>query len=307
MELTPNDIDARDGTRLRLWELSPERADEAVLFLHGAITSSRALLAPPTGGTEYSWLHGVASRGRAAFALDVRGYGDSERPPELDRPAGENDPVVRAPQAALDAADAIDAVTDRFETVHLVTISWGTMYGGLLLSGQHPEAAAPEVATLTLCAPVHLPEWEFGPLAERFGIERPMGAYFVRAKENVEDFEDAGEPFRASWRAQVESGQGIDDGRYLAPTGAQADVRDATEGTPVYDAEGTEMPPTLVLRGTEDTIATREDSLGLYDALSADRKEYAEVDGTGHYLMFETHRHRVYSLVDTFQGDAPDV
>jgi hypothetical protein len=91
MELTAHDVTAEDGTRLRIWEDAPEArtnpndsegsasettTDEAVLFVHGAITHSRALFAPPVetdgagtsgeaGRTDdsYSWLRATADAG----------------------------------------------------------------------------------------------------------------------------------------------------------------------------------------------------------------------------------------------------
>jgi hypothetical protein len=91
MSLTPHDAMAEDGTRLRIWEETPEErtesdvsesdasetsTGEAVLFVHGAITHSRALFAPPVetdgagtsgeaGRTDdsYSWLRATADAG----------------------------------------------------------------------------------------------------------------------------------------------------------------------------------------------------------------------------------------------------
>jgi pimeloyl-ACP methyl ester carboxylesterase len=131
MDPTPGTVTADDGTDLRLWELVLDDADEAVLFVHGSITNSRALFAPPVAGDDsYSWLQACARDGRAAFALDVRGYGDSDRPPEMEEPPAENDPPVRAPTAAEDIAAGYDEVAGRYDTVHLVGVSWGTMTCG---------------------------------------------------------------------------------------------------------------------------------------------------------------------------------
>ncbi|PSQ60723.1 MAG: alpha/beta hydrolase [Halobacteriales archaeon SW_9_67_25] len=125
MDLRAHDIEARDGTTLNCWEYSPDGAGEAVLFVHGAITNARALFATPVEGDDsYSWLRAAAERGRAAFALDIRGYGHSDLPPEMDEPPEANGPPVRADQAADDIADALGFVRERqggdeavFETV----------------------------------------------------------------------------------------------------------------------------------------------------------------------------------------------
>jgi len=101
--LAHTDLLSADGTRIRRWERVPPDASEAVMFVHGATYGARSVFDPDG----FSWLQRIAANGRAAFGVDVRGYGESERPPALDEPATENSPVVRARTAAHDVATAI--------------------------------------------------------------------------------------------------------------------------------------------------------------------------------------------------------
>ncbi len=299
-----HDITADDGTRLNLWERSPPDPDAAVVFLHGALTCSRALFAPPVPGDDsYSWLHAAAEE-RAAFALDVRGYGDSERPPEFDEPPEANDPPVRASDAKQDVRAAYEYVADRHETVHLVGVSWGTMTGGVFASENDPD-----LASLTQCAPVYLPAYEFEAGLAALGLEPDLDAYVVETRAAVEDRkgeEDDEELFEAVWRTQVESGQGIDgEDAYVAQTGAFADVQDACDGTPPYDASEIDVP-TLVVRGSADVISSREDATRLYDDLevAGDRAAYTELDGGDHYVMHGSRRRALYDVVSSFHARA---
>jgi pimeloyl-ACP methyl ester carboxylesterase len=306
MQPTPTTVTAADGTDLRLWEQPATGGDggAAVLHVHGSITNSRALFAPPVEGDDsYSWLAATAREGRTALALDVRGYGDSDRPPELDDPPEANEPPVRAPTAARDIAAAVDAARARFETVHLLGVSWGTMICGYYLA--HHADAAP-VDSLTQVAPVHRPPWTFEEVTTALGVDAGLDAYYHQHYEGVRERQgvtESGEDplFEAVWRAQVESNQGVDDETYIAQSGSLADTAMACEGETVYDAAAVGVPA-LVLRGTDDAISVREDALGLYDDLgtTADRKEYTELAGADHYAMHGPRRQALYAAVSAY-------
>ncbi|MFB6207099.1 MAG: alpha/beta fold hydrolase [Haloglomus sp.] len=310
MQPTPRTVTAADGTDLRLWELppgdvdasggagDPEAGATAVLHVHGSITNSRALFAPPVEGDDsYSWLAATARTGRTALALDIRGYGDSDRLPELDEPPGANDPPVRAPTAARDIAAAVADARDRFETVHLLGVSWGTMTCGHYLA-HHADGAA--VDSLTQVAPVHRPPWTFEEVTSALGVDAGLDAYYYQYYDEVAERQGGDDAlFQAVWQAQVESNQGVDEETYVAQSGALADTAMACEGETVYDAGAVEVPA-LVVRGTDDGISVREDALGLYDELgaTAERKEYAELASADHYAMHGPRRQALYALVN---------
>ena len=297
MDLRSHTVAAPDGTELNLWE-QPADAEEAVLFVHGSITCARALFAPPVDGDDsYSWLAATAAAGRAAFAVDVRGYGDSERPPEMDDPPEANDPPVRADLAADDVGAALAAVRERFDVVHLVGVSWGTCVCGRLV-----EREAPPVASLTQVAPVYDVPYDAREGIEALGIDPDLDAYYHQDYDTVRERQGEGGPlFEAIWDAQVDSNQGEGDG-YIAQTGALADYVDCSEGEPPYDA-GSLALPTLVLRGSADAISVRADATALYDALPGEA-EYAELSGADHYVMHGERRADCYDAVAAFQDRA---
>jgi len=303
MELEPGTVTAADGTELRLWERVPHEAEEAVLFVHGSITCSRALFDPPVDGDDsYSWLGAAADHDRAAFALDVRGYGDSERPPELDEPPEENDPPVQAPTAAEDIDAAFSTVRERFGTVHLVGVSWGTMTCGYYVTEYDHDAAS-----LAQVAPVYDPPWAFEEVAAALNVDPDLDAYYhQRYDEVVERQGPVDGLFEAIWETQVGSNQGVDEETYLAQSGALEDTRLLTEGERIYEAADVDVP-TLVVRGSADEIATREDALTLYDELAADAAvgaDYAELLGADHYVMHGERRSDLYAAVSAFQDRA---
>lgn len=330
MTVLAHDITARDGTRLRLWEHPAEDTREAVLFVHGATYPGRAVFATAREGND-SWLASVARAGRGAYALDIRGYGDSERPAAMDEPASalSGDPPVRAAQAAEDVQDTLAVVGERSRRIHLVGYSWGTMVCGMLLAG----ADAPSVASLTQFAPVHrLPvarAARFDPgdpprptrtvtraaVRERWDEQVPEGT----TPAAVRGGNTGADPtFEAFWTALATSGQATDRGpaggdrsgerpaetTIVAPNGTLVDLRASTDRA-LYDPARISVP-TLVVRGSADPTAGREDALALYDALGTDEKEYVEVAGGTHFLPLERRRETLYDVVRTFQRRATD-
>ncbi|MFC7156254.1 alpha/beta hydrolase [Halomarina halobia] len=299
MDPIAHTVEARDGLALNLWERTAADAEEAVLYVHGSITCSRALFDPPvTGDDSHSWLAATADSGRTAFALDVRGYGDSERPPELEEPPGENGPPVRADLAANDIADAYAVVREEYDAVHLVGVSWGTN-----TCGRFVERDAPDARSLTQVAPVYNVPYDVEEGLAALGVDPDFGAYYYQEYETVKERQgEADELFEAIWRTQVESNQGVDEDRYLAQTGALADYYDCGRGEPPYDAANVEVP-TLVIRGSADAISVREDATTLYDELGSpdDEAEYHELAGADHYVMHGHRRRALYDVAGAFQ------
>ncbi|EMA43753.1 alpha/beta hydrolase [Halococcus saccharolyticus] len=298
MALQTHDVAARDGLSLNLWERSSDTNDgEAVLFVHGSITCARALFAPPvTGDDSYSWLAAPGERGRTSFALDIRGYGDSDRPAELCEPPEENGPPVRADLAANDAADALGYVRERFDTVHLVGVSWGTNICGRLV-----ERDDPAVASLVQCAPVYRTPYDVEDGLAALGLDPDLDAYYYQDRATVESRqgEDTDALFEAIWRTQIESNQGVDENRYIAQTGALADFADCCADDPPYDAVNIDVP-TLVVRGSDDEISWRADATALYDELGTPDAEYLELAGADHYAMHSERRRALYDAVNRF-------
>jgi len=300
MDLAAHDVAAADGLTLNCWARVPDGATEAVLFVHGIITNARGLFDTPVAGDDsYSWLRAAAERGRAAFAMDQRGYGDSERPPAMDAPPEANDPPVRADRAADDIGAVVDWLRADYDVVHLVGVSWGSH-----TTGRYCERETPPVASLVQAAPVYTPAYEFDDVFGVLGIDDYDRGWFEQDRETVRARSDhAPEVFDAIWRAQVESGQGIDDDRFAVQAGGIADWAASVRGEPAWDPAGIEVP-TLVFYGSDDDLADRQGSLACFDRLGADRAEYAELAGVDHYMMHGERRHEVFDLVDDFQDRA---
>lgn len=297
MNLTQNDVTTPDGATLNVWERAPDDADEAVLFVHGIITNARGLFVTPVeDDTSYSWVHGASDRGRAAFAMDQRGYGDSDPLPEMDEPPDANGPPNRAAQAADDIGAVVDWLRDAFDTVHLVAVSWGSHTCGHYLT----HAKAP-VDSLVHCAPVYKPAYDFQIALDALGIDDYDVGWFEQDRETVRARSDHPDHvFEAIWKSQVESKQGIDDDRFKVQAGGIADWADSTAGNPVWDPADIDVP-TMVFYGGEDQIADRQGSLACFDRLTHPTSEYVELAGVDHYMMHGERRQDVFALTSDFQ------
>ena len=129
----------------RLASFRPERT---VLFVHGS--SYPAHTAYDLQHDDLSWLDHLARHGYEAWCLDVRGYGRSTRPPEMDLPAAESPPVARTETAVRDVGAAVGFILARraIPRLSLVGWSWGTT-----LMGAYAAAHPDRVEKLVLLAP----------------------------------------------------------------------------------------------------------------------------------------------------------
>jgi hypothetical protein len=124
-------IDAVEpGTKLYVRNKRPEgmkqfTAQKTLLFVHGATLPGEAIFDFPLEGL--SWTDYIAQRGWDVYLVDVRGYGRSTRPPEMDQPAASNPPIATTDVAVRDVGSAIDFILQRrgVSKLSLVGYSWG--------------------------------------------------------------------------------------------------------------------------------------------------------------------------------------
>jgi pimeloyl-ACP methyl ester carboxylesterase len=124
------------------------RADRILLFVHGATYPAETAFDLPLGGV--SMMEWLARRGWDVWLVDVRGYGGSTRPPEMDHPAADNPPIVDTAVAAGDVGSAVEHILKKrgVKQINLMGWSWGTSIMGLYTT-EHND----HVARLVLYAP----------------------------------------------------------------------------------------------------------------------------------------------------------
>jgi pimeloyl-ACP methyl ester carboxylesterase len=104
-------------------QFSPEKT---VVYVHGATYPSETAFDLPLAGQ--SWMDYIASRGYDVYLLDLRGYGKSSRPKEMDQPPEANEPIVTTEVARRDVGAVVDHILQRrsIPKVNLIGWSWGT-------------------------------------------------------------------------------------------------------------------------------------------------------------------------------------
>ena len=81
-------------------------SDRILLYVHGATYPSETMFDLPVAGA--SMMDVLAAHGWDVWLLDVRGYGRSTRPPEMDKPAADNKPIVDTATAVRDVGSVVD-------------------------------------------------------------------------------------------------------------------------------------------------------------------------------------------------------
>lgn len=104
--------------------------EKILLYVHGATYPSETAFDLKLNGL--SWMDYIARHGYDVYLVDLRGYGKSTRPPEMDKPAADNEPIVRTETAVKDVGAAVDFILKRrgVSKINLLGWSWGTTIMG---------------------------------------------------------------------------------------------------------------------------------------------------------------------------------
>jgi len=103
---------------------------EILLYVHGATYPAETTFDLKLNGL--SWMDYIAQHGYDVYLVDIRGYGKSTRPPEMDQPAADNESIVRTVTAVKDVGTAVDFIRKRraVPKIDLMGWSWGTTIMG---------------------------------------------------------------------------------------------------------------------------------------------------------------------------------
>ena len=182
-------IQARDaGIRLHIRNKRPEgmtrySGEKTVLYVHGTTQTASTTFDLRLDGL--SWMDYIARRGYDVYLVDVRGYGHSTRPSEMEKLAAENPPIVRTDVAVGDLEAAVDHIFARrgITKLNLIGWSWGTA-----IIGRYAAQNSDKVNRLVLYAP----GWIRKPPAT--ASPAPLGAYQTWTMEQARSRLQAGAP-----------------------------------------------------------------------------------------------------------------
>jgi pimeloyl-ACP methyl ester carboxylesterase len=118
----------------------------------------------------------IAQQGWDVYLVDVRGYGGSTRPPEMDKSPTENKPFADTSTAVKDVSAAVNYILQKrgVAKINLMGWSWGTA-----IMGMYTAENTAKVNRLVLYAPL----WIF-TTRPIIGGDGPLGAYRTVTKES---------------------------------------------------------------------------------------------------------------------------
>jgi pimeloyl-ACP methyl ester carboxylesterase len=214
-------------------------ADKILLYVHGATYPSETAFDLKLNGL--SWMDYIAQRGYDVYLVDLRGYGRSTRPPEMDHPAEHGEPIVRTATGVKDVGAAVEFILKRrgVQKINLLGWSWGTS-----LMGWYTAQNNDKVHKLVLYAP----QWirNVPALTDSGG---KLGAYRSVSRDAA----------KGRWLTGVPESKKAD----LIPAGWFEAWADATFAT---DAVGAKQTPP-VLRAPNGVVADGREFWGAGKAL----------------------------------------
>jgi pimeloyl-ACP methyl ester carboxylesterase len=279
-------------------------AERTVIFVHGTTQASESTFDLPLEG--FSWMDYLAARGCDVYLVDLRGYGGSSHPPEMNQPAADNPAIVRTDTAVKDLGSAIDHVLARRELHSLSIIGWSW---GATIAGAYSAEHNDKVRRLVLDAPQWVRDGAIGGPGA-------LGAYQTWTVQQARDRLQTGTPegkkddlFPPAWFRQWSGaalatdpvGSTQNPPVVRTPNGSPQDMRDYWfAGKPYWDPSRV-IAPTLVVRGEWDGVSTISEALGVFNALSNTRVKRMVMIGAGsHMMLIEKNREQLFREVQLF-------
>jgi pimeloyl-ACP methyl ester carboxylesterase len=144
MQRTDHLVESDQGIMLAVREVAPD-GDEGhgppLVMLHGARVPSVASFDLDVPGG--SLAADLAKAGHRVFAMDIRGYGGSTRPPEMERAPAAEPSIARSADAAMDISAVADFACARTGQQTVALFGWAT--GGHWI-GQYASASPSRVS-----------------------------------------------------------------------------------------------------------------------------------------------------------------
>jgi pimeloyl-ACP methyl ester carboxylesterase len=276
-----------------------------LLFVHGATYPAETSFDLPIEGA--SMMDLFAQAGFDVFLVDVRGYGRSTRPPEMDKPAAESPPVATSDEAGADLGSAVDFVLKLrgLPRLDLMGWSWGTSLAGRYAAG-HSE----KIERLVLYAPA----WTFQPTVEP--SKDPLPAWRLVDKESARKrwLMGVAEEQRASlippgvfdawWNATLATdpvGSRMDPPKLRAPNGVYVEfTKFWRAGKPFYDPADIRVPTLLIHAEWDADLPSYMAQAVFAHLTNAPYKRLVELGQGTHTVIMEKNRKQFFDEIRTF-------
>ena len=291
-------------------DMAAFRPERTLLFVHGATYPAHTSFDLKLDGV--SWMDYIAARGYDVYLLDIRGYGKSTRPREMDDKPDANAPVVRGVTAVKDISAVVDFILKRRSIPRLSLLGWS--WGTTLMATYTTENPG-KVERLVLYAPAWI---RTTPSLSR--PAGPLGAYRAVAREQAKSRWLTGVPedkkatlipagWFESWAdatfATDPVGAKMTPPALRAPNGVQQDGDEFfSAGKPYYDP-GKITVPTLLVHAEWDRDTPAYMAQTLFPLLvNAPGKRYVQLPEGTHTIMMEKNRLMLFEAVQAFLDES---
>jgi len=291
-------------------DMNAFRPERTLLFVHGATYPAHTSFDLKLDGL--SWMEYIAARGYDVYLLDLRGYGKSTRPKEMDDKSDANAPIVRGTTAVKDISAVVDFILKRrgIPRLNLMGWSWGTT-----LMATYTTQNASQVERLVLYAPAWI---RTTPSLSR--PAGPLGAYRMVTREQAHTrwLTGVAEQKKATlipagwfdaWAdatfASDLVGAKMNPPVLRAPNGVQQDGDEFfAAGKPYYDPAKITVP-TLLVHAEWDRDTPAYMAQTLFPLLvNAPGKRYVQLPEGTHHIMMEKNRRMLLEAVQAFLDES---
>ncbi|MCA8318577.1 MULTISPECIES: alpha/beta hydrolase [Burkholderia cepacia complex] len=281
-------------------------SERTIVMVHDATFSSGSLYDVPFNGM--SFIDYLAAAGFDVYAMDVRGYGHSSRPVEMEQFADLHEPSVKTDTGVADFGRVVDHVLQRrgLEKVSLFGMAWGGTVAGAYTSQSNDK-----VHKLVLLAPQWLSpnpiQLDIGYELDawRFVAVRQVKALWLRAApeyrratlmpdgwfEQWADFTLAEDP----WSFEHAPDQ------LRASNGPIQDMRDYWRaGRKLYEPAQIQVP-VLLVHGEWDVDVPISLTWALFlELCNAPYRLWSEIGEATHWVLLEKNRLLAFQAVRDF-------
>jgi pimeloyl-ACP methyl ester carboxylesterase len=292
----------------RLAHVKKFSGERTLLLMHGATFSSGSLFDARVGGA--SFMDQLAVGGFDVYAVDVRGYGASTSPPEMEGVVDPSTHPVRIETAIRDLGRAIDHILEyrRLDQLSLVAMSWGGSVAGAYTAKNNRK-----IKRLALIAPLWLRETpgridQGGDLPAHREVDLwKYGESWLAAAPK--DQRDALIPpgWFGVWAENTLAigPRGTVPNSILAPSGAIQDIREYwAAGRPFYDPAEIRVP-VLLIHAEWDVDVTFDTARDFFSRLTAaPYRRWIEIGQGTHMVILEKNRWQaVNSIIEFLRED----
>src|SRR6266566_54448 len=292
-------------------DLTAFRPERTVLFVHRATYPAHTSFDLKLDGL--SWMDYIAARGYDVYLLDLRGYGKSTRPKEMDEKPEANPPLVRGDTAVKDIGAVVDFILKRRNIPRLDLIGWS--WGTTLMATYTTQNNA-KVERLVLYAPVwirttpSLVQAGPGPTPAYRTVSRDaaLGRWLTGVPEDKKQslipagwFDQWAD---ATWATDPQ-GAKMNPPVLRAPNGVVQDGLDYFgAGKPYYDPAKINVP-TLLIHAEWDRDTPAYMAQTLFPLMvNAPGKRYVQLAEGTHTIMMEKNRMKLFEAVQAFLDES---